>query len=518
LIQVPLRGPLRAARSGVVALPGSAVVRGIAAAGAVGADLTFLAFVAAAAAVRWSILRPLPLPPGADGGNWLALGRALWDHAMPGGVVYPPLVPALALAAEWIDRPIGGLKLIAVASSVMPSLGCYAAARICGLRWMAAIPCAFLAVANSVGEATAWGGYPQLVGLGLMPVALALLDLSLRTWRAGLASLSGLAFAATLAADEMVGAVAVLAAALLVGVHLIVLGARPPSPRRFLLVAAVVAAPSIVLAATYVQLLAAIYLTYGPRPVRGNIALRDFFPYAFRDLPAFWYPAMLLAGVAPAAWFVRARSRTWPLVLAILASSAILFVGLRQVRFGYVVPVAAVLGVATWLDAMEHSTLGAFRRAAPVAALALIPVLGYQSIVGVHWFREQVRFYQVVPGDWVQAMSFLRLKTPPGAVVAVGPNDRGDPTGWWVQGLGERPALISSDPAWLDFPDERARSQQALWIFDPTVQVQESLRRARSSGVAYLLVDKRWSGYGAWRREPTLHVVLDEADVAVVKV
>jgi hypothetical protein len=488
------------------------------------ADVLFLAFICLVAAMRWRVLLPLSLPTGADGGNWLALGRALGHQAaMPGGVVYPPLVPALALAASVLGKPIAGLKLVAAIAGVVPAAGCYAAARIAGLRWTAAVPCAFLAVAGSVSEAAAWGGYPQLMGLGLLPVALALLDRALRAWGLGAAALAGVALAATLSANELIGAVALLAAALLVGVRVAVLRSRPPSLARLAAVAALAVAPSLLLAPTYAQLLAAVWSTRGARPAHANIAIRDILPYVYRDLPAFWYPAQLLAAAVPATMLLgrwsRSRRQAWPPVIAILAAAAILLVGLRQVRFGYVMPLAAVLGLAVWIDALEPSASRLRRAAAPLLAVALVPILAYQSLVDANLFRVQVAFYAVVPGDWVPAMTFLRERTPPGSLVAVGPDAVADPTGWWVQGLGQRPALISSDPAWLNFPDERARAREAQWIFDPSVSAAESLRRARTLGVAYLLVDKRWPHYQAWYGTGAgLRVALDEPDVALVEV
>src|SRR5258708_1005550 len=62
------------------------------------ADVAFGAFLVLVTIMRGSVAAPLPLPTGADGGNWLALGGAM-GRGMPGpgGVVYPPLVPAIAL-------------------------------------------------------------------------------------------------------------------------------------------------------------------------------------------------------------------------------------------------------------------------------------------------------------------------------------------------------------------------------------------------------------------------------------
>jgi hypothetical protein len=352
-----------------------------------------------------------------------------------------------------------------------------------------------------------------------MPVALVLLDRTLRTWRLGPAALAGVAFAGTLSANEMIAAAAMLAALLLVGVHAVVLNSRPPSLGRAAAVIVLVSIPALLLLPIYVPLVTAIYETRGAKPAYGNMSVRDFFPYAYRDFPLFWGSASLLAAVVPSTLVAYRRATTWPLVLAIFVSAAVLLIGVRQTRFGYIVPVAAVLGLATWLDALQRSRLRALKVAGQTLIVALIPLLAYQSLAGLHSFQAQVRFYEVIPGDWVDAMRFLREDTAPDSLVAVGPNEQTFPNGWWVQGLGRRQALIASDPAWLNFPEERARTRQALWIFDRNVTSRESLRRARALGVAYLVVDKRWGRYTAWRRDGmVLQVVVDDADVAIIRV
>lgn len=481
------------------------------------ADAAFALFLAAVALVRWTVVSPLAMPTGTDGGNWLALGRAL-GHGMPvpGGVVYPPLVPALALLGEWLGRPVGMMKYVAILSSLAPAAGCYLAARICGLRWRAALPCAFLAVAGSVGEAAAWGGYPQLLGLGLMAGALALLDRALRSWSPRAALLAGVALAASLSANELVGAVVVLAAAILAAIHLLAFGGRPAAPGRILAVLALAATPALVLLPTYWTLLVAIHATSAARPAFADSSLLDAVPFIYRDVPVFWYPVQVLAMAIPVVAVKRRGSGAWPLVAAILVAATVLFLGLHQVRFAYVLPLTGVLALAAWLDVLASSDVRRLRTASLVVAAVLVPLLAYQTGTGIRLFESQTRYYKVVPPDWVPALQFLRDDTDPGSLVAVGPDNRLDPTGWWVQGLAERPALISSDPAWLSFPGERARTAQARWIFDPSVTPAESLRRARELGVSYLVIDKRWKHYDAWAGESRFAV--DEYDVAVIRV
>jgi hypothetical protein len=65
----------------------------------------------------------------------------------------------------------------------------------------------------------------------------------------------------------------------------------------------------------------------------------------------------------------------------------------------------------------------------------------------------------------------------------------GVPLGWWVEGLGERPALTSTQLQWLVFPEEQRRTQNANKLFRLlSVRATHALSAARKYGVDYILV------------------------------
>src|SRR5207253_2259002 len=103
---------------------------------------------------------------GIDGGNWLALGHSLFgEHIRSETIQYPPIVPLLAVAAEIPFGPYGGLQAIAYVSALAPMLGAYIYLYNSGLRWRAVVLSSFLGWSSATGDAMAWGGYPQLLGL-----------------------------------------------------------------------------------------------------------------------------------------------------------------------------------------------------------------------------------------------------------------------------------------------------------------------------------------------------------------
>jgi len=112
-------------------------------------------------------------PVGVDMANWLRLFRAWSGGVDVDDVLVPPLVPLLngladlALGTRWASW------LVAALASVAPALGVWIVARRRAPAWVAAVAALSLALVHPTATAFAWGGAPQLLGLGLAPIALA---------------------------------------------------------------------------------------------------------------------------------------------------------------------------------------------------------------------------------------------------------------------------------------------------------------------------------------------------------
>src|SRR5207245_4103363 len=89
-------------------------------------------------------------------------------------------------------------------------LSAYALLYAWGLGWRAAALSGFVAASAGTGEAMAWGGYPQLIGLGLLMLFVLALDRFLTSqtiW--GAFAPAGLLLA-VLATTDLIGAIAVV--------------------------------------------------------------------------------------------------------------------------------------------------------------------------------------------------------------------------------------------------------------------------------------------------------------------
>ena len=146
-------------------------------ASAIASHVVFVGVIAAVAFIRWRLLQYTPYPTGLDGGNWLAFGHAIFgEHIRSSSLAYPPLVPVVMVGLERVLGTYGSIQAMAFAAAAAPAIGAYLLLYGWGLGWRSAVLAGFLAPSAGTGEAMAWGGYPQLVGIGLLPVFVLLLD------------------------------------------------------------------------------------------------------------------------------------------------------------------------------------------------------------------------------------------------------------------------------------------------------------------------------------------------------
>ena len=172
--------------------------------------LGMVGVIVAVSVIRWRLIQAI-YPTGMDAGNWLAVGHAIFgEHIRSAGIRYPPVIPVLAVMGEWLFGPYAGLQVLAFVSAAAPAIGAYVLFYAWGLRWRAIARAGLLAASAGTGEAMAWGGYPQLIGLGILPLFVLTVDrlVTSRSFRAAIAP-AFLAVAA-LATSDLVGPITVL--------------------------------------------------------------------------------------------------------------------------------------------------------------------------------------------------------------------------------------------------------------------------------------------------------------------
>lgn len=459
-------------------------------------------FCAVVAAARYWMLSDRALPPGIDGGNWLAFGHALLGHSVRStSIVYPPLVPLAVTAAVALLGATHGVALVAALASVGPGVGAYHALRRTGATVVSFLAAAFLVPATSTGEAAAWGGYPQLVGLGLTVVFAVWADRWLGSGRRrdGLVASALLLF--DLLTSHFTSAVAFLALAVLLVLRVVDHRGDQSGdgtwPGKWSVVgrAAVVCLVALPLLPLYVHLAQAMLSSGSVSGPAGHGQLSALWGQLEHASPGFGPASLVVAVLSPLLLVRIGRRPLWNVAVAVLAAGVVLVLITGQARFEYVLPVGVALAVGCWIDALVGSNQAPVRRTGAVLAGAVAVAVFAACVLGPRDFRAQRGRYAVLDQPTYQAIRWLGTHTALGAGVVV-PDVGGAPLGWWVEGLASRPTLTATSLDWVVFPDERRRASEAAFVLGQ-LPSPSTFVEARRFGAHYLLLPKRWEGYQA---------------------
>jgi len=462
-------------------------------------DVLFAVVALHLAVSRYDVLTDRQAPATVDAGNWFAFGNAVLGHSSrSGSIVYPPVVPLLLVGLSRIVGVIAAVGLVGAVSATLPAVSVYAVLRTAHLRWVAVALASLLGASASVGEAAAWGGFPQLIGLAAVVVFLVSLDRVLQApaWRSAL--VAGSLWTLILATSHFVAIFAALAAAATGALALAAVQSdrqgwvRDRVPKLLVLVLPVVAVMPL-----YAPLLGAITANKSNDAAVDTVGFSNLFDtvaYTFRDAPVVWRLLMLCAVCAPLATWERWRRPEWRLHVAGLLALVTAVAITHQVRFMAFLPLVTVSGVALWViaGAMTPPAPARWFRG-PMAAVAAI-VLVVQATSASHLFVAQREFYGVVDPSTFAGLEWTRRHTPTTTTLAVPSVDQA-PLGWWVEGYDRRPTFYGSPLQWLSFPDELRRARIANSILTPTFPDEASLSAARRAGIDLVLVPKRGVEY-----------------------
>lgn len=483
-------------------------------------------------------------PSGVDFGNWLMLGHQALGHPLRGaaGITYPPVVP---LVTVWLTSMFGvvwGTALLAGLASVAPAAGVFAACRLFGAGLDATLAATLLGATSSSGEAAAWGGVPQLIGLGLAAFALGLAQLVfLRRRRIDAACLGGtlLALGATSHLIFAQGAIA-LACLFVIWVVLHRKSFVPHSwlgSHGWLTLTTIVILPCLVLVPLYLRLLPTVGQSFvSDSSSASQASVMSFVSglgVVYRDVPWLWKPALILTAVTPLLLSARRHRANplWPIATALIVSLIAEAIVSGQDRLVYLAPIAVSLALVLWLSELRNGSwsisnrriLTGVRWRVVMNATVLTAVI-LMSVKGLAFFPAQRAFYSAIePPGTVAGLDWLRKHTPPDALVAVAPIN-GAPFGWWVQGYGRRPALVGSEDQWLNFPEERARANEVVaMLSEPYALDASAMATARRLGVQYILLPWAWGGLtqtelATNERLNPGSVVFENAAMVIVKV
>ena len=435
---------------------------------------------------------------GLDTGNWFTFGNAWIGDPLSDGAAstYPPVIPvAVALLGRVLDPLVVMLIVGAVAALVHGG-----AAAVVLWRWRCGwwtVPLATTLTAGSaVGEAIAWGGTPQLLGLGLALLVLSLTAEMLTTPTLRVAAALGVSGLLLGATSHLVLAETALAAAVMLTLRFL---SPIPAPtraglRRLAGLWSVAAAPCLVLLPLYVNLAGTVGGSFAARRgTQPHIEFLGAVEAVSRELPDVWKPAIVFSLLLPAVLWRERHRPLWLVTAAISTVLAVVGIASPEPRFAYLVPL--LLLCACGLLASTVTLTGVhwvIRLAIGVAAFAGCMASAHGGLAA---FPHQVSYYgAVVPAGTTEALEELRTDTDPDDVVAV-PPVRGLPFGWWVEGYGRRAAYVGSSTKWLNFPRERERAQISVRLFSAgDVFSDRWFASARSAGVDVVYVPSAYDG------------------------
>ncbi len=462
-------------------------------------------------------------PPTIDSGNWLAFAESFFgDSPRDPSITYPPVVPALAELFTSILGVNAGIAMLAALSAAAPALGMYGALGMSGVGQLRAFPALLLLGAGSIGEASAWGGFPQLIALGLLPLTL-VAGLGFRdapTRRSGL-ELGALFFAMA----AVVGVIAIFEVDT-------VLFRRWPITRGHLRASLWVMVPSLPLVGVYARLVDAVLVSPNPYTELDNLSwgnLLERVDLLYREFPALWQVLIPLALATPLLTLQVRHHRAWRLSAALLVAVVNLLLLTREGRYLYLVPLVPITALGVWVVALgqgrgsspaaqghpdapdepdaphephepddQHGALPdtrAHRLGFGAAALGLALLVLAQNVSALDRLEDQRDFYALLTPELVEAIDGADdAVAERGGIIAV-PSLNDAPIGWWVEALTDDPVIYGSPLRWLNFADEIDRAQRANAIFHPTFPDADSLALLGSSDVTVVVLPRRWAWF-----------------------
>jgi hypothetical protein len=451
--------------------------------------------IAAVAFIRWRLLQYTPYPTGLDGGNWLAFGHAIFgEHIRSSSLAYPPLVPVIMVGLERVLGTYGSIQAIAFAAAATPAIGAYLLLYAWGLGWRSAVLAGFLAPSSGTGETMAWGGYPQLIGIGLLPVFVLALDrfLAARDFRTAIPA--ALLLLASLATSDLVGPITVVVGLVYLAVRYALLRKMHEgnSVRNLLLGIALSIVLALPLAPIYLGLLPGAASNH-PLPasvLNDTTAIQS----VTADLPTFWTVCLAATLLSPVALIARRDYRLIVVSLSLIATSVALMVTGGIGRPAYLLPLGIVISLGAWASAIDRlpdwiqSSFNA----------AIITCLVIDVLIGTQHFADQQRYYSVINPGLVQGLTKLSAVSGSQQVVAVSPAQNDWALGWWVEGAARKRTIYAGNPIYLNYQDEKARNSVANRIFSAENDFETTRQLARDAGAAYLFIDKAWADYSVW--------------------
>lgn len=464
-----------------------------------------LGLCAAVFLYRLSLLTGEGAPPGSDPGNWLALSHELFGERVKAAEVsYPPVAPALLKGLSLFFPPLVSVSLLGAFASVAMGVPFFLLVRQrTGALWALAFTLGFLFLGYSLDMLT-WGGYPQLLGQGLLLCTLYFLGKGLVEGRRRSLWVAAVSAALTVGTSTIAAALLAVVLPLFV-IYLAVqekLDIR--STGRYLIEwGALTLCLSLLFLPEYYD-----YFRNASENRTWNLhgytlgTSGAAFAYVLRAWPGSIPDTWLPVGVAATLllyclWAGRPGSLLAPLAASLMAASLALFFTTFEVRVLGLLEVGllAALAFLLWdlFVRLKHATVSkgliwAGRVGMVGVSLALISSL---MVGGIRRMPDLLSFYRVLDDDVVEALDWLGRNVQPGSVVMPSTTPQGFNYTWWIEGYSRLPAYYSADPRWQPtFKDERRQIVVSREFFTGVSSLGVAAL-AEEHHIRYVFIDRR---------------------------
>ncbi len=495
--------------------------------------MIFGVVLAAVVGVRFAVLNAGGAPPTIDAGNWLSFADSILGHSpRDSSIAYPPVVPLLTELFTAMFGIKSGVAALGAVSSAAPAIGLYVALRMAGVGRLRIVPALLLLGAGSIGEAAAWGGFPQLLGMAILPVTVVLGLRFIDAPSRRLALSLGAGLMASLATSHFVSAILIFALASAVLIDSIATRSLSIT-RRHLTLAPLVALPSLWLIGIYAKLIDAVIFNPNEFAALDNLTWSNVLQRLdtlYSDFPELWQILVPLALVTPGLTWYQRRSTVWRLATSLLIAVSALLLLTTEGRYLYFVPLVALALLAVWtVEAARAPGVAEMERPVRIAygflAVAIVAAVVLQLSAGISRFDAQREFYAALSPGLVEAIESaddLVTAEPGGERGAIAiPSLNDAPVGWWVEALTEETVVYGSPLRWLNFGNEIERASAANKVFRPTFPDDESLSLLQASGVRVVVMPRQWAWYDdesmdRWVTDNSLEVVVRNHDALTI--
>lgn len=462
-----------------------------------------IAVLVGVATLRLVLLSDEAAPPGADPGNWLAFTESLFGTQVKAAEsVYFPVTLFALKGLLTVMPSLMATKVLGVTASVLMGIPFYLILRRGCSRLLASGLTLVFLLTGYQEEVLAFGGYPQLLATTFLLFTIYWLgDGLLSGSRRALLLAAGAT--ALVAGTHHFTLLAMAPTLLILGFALFVL--ERPNIRAFVRNVGVWATAAAFFAAVFLPWYAAFFSLMEGNPANpGDFSVLDMgsvTSYVFSENRPLWLALLVVAGILPLVPSLGERAaRIRPSALALLAGPLLFFAVTSEVRTFQLIETGVIMSLALAAAAVEQHlsqtrvrvTVQQMERVSLGLATAALLIVIASS--GHERFTNQRVSYQIVDDSALEALVWLRERTPPDALVVANESISRVSYAWWVEGFAQRPTYSLIQPQYLSFAEEKEQSAIARRLLARETPPDEVEALLEETGIEYIFLDKRSGG------------------------